>query len=277
MPPEDPNKNIKVPVPMDNGFRDTRNTSNMKIPRLPGFKKIRDKIEQQEAAIQKIERLRGRVASLEKRLGKFRAMSDAVETASVRHPEVKTIVDVGAALGNWTRMCLGFYPDAKFLLFEPQPVHEESLSALCGEFGDQVSWVKAAAGKEKGRIFFDVSDPLGGQASDKPYEEHNLEVEMCSIDEELERLGWEGPYMLKLDVHGFEVPILEGAEKTLRNCAVAIIECYNFPIAEGSLELHEMCDWMGERGFQCVDATSPHQMEEHGDRFWFDLVFSPKK
>ena len=68
-----------------------------------------------------------------------------------------------------------------------------------------------AAGEKPGSIFFDASDPFSGQASDKPAP-GLVELPLTSVDHEIASRGLPGPYLLKFDVHGFELPILRGAQ-----------------------------------------------------------------
>ena len=85
--------------------------------------------------------------------------------------------------------------------------------------------------------------------------------------------GLEGPYLLKLDTHGFEVPILKGAARTLASTEVIVMECYNYRIAPECLTFDEMCRHLGERGFRCIDLVDP-LYRPYDDAFWqLDLVF----
>ena len=58
-----------------------------------------------------------------------------------------------------------------------------------------------------------------------------------------------GPYLIKLDTHGYEVPILCGATETLRNTNLLVIETYNFRLIGNNLLFHEIIAYMRERRF----------------------------
>jgi len=98
---------------------------------------------------------------------------------------------------------------------------------------------------------------------------------MITVDEEVSRLNLSSPYLLKLDTHGFELPILEGAKNTLASAALVVIETYNFKLTADSLKFYEMCAFMESKGFSCVDLVEP--MHRPGDQaFWqIDLLFIP--
>jgi len=98
---------------------------------------------------------------------------------------------------------------------------------------------------------------------------------MVTVDEEVARLKLPPPYLLKLDTHGFELPILEGAMNTLASASLVVIETYNFRLTDSSLKFHEMCTFMENKGFSCIDLVEP--MHRPGDQaFWqVDLLFVP--
>ena len=50
-----------------------------------------------------------------------------------------------------------------------------------------------------------------------------------------------------------EMPVLEGAARTLAQANLLIIEAYNFTLLPGCLRFHELCAWLEPRGFRCCD------------------------
>jgi hypothetical protein len=82
----------------------------------------------------------------------------------------------------------------------------------------------------------------------------------------------EPPYLLKLDTHGFEVPILAGAARTLQGPSVLVIEAYNFTVRDGALRLPQLCGHLEERGFRCLDLVDPLYRSD-GALWQVDAVF----
>ncbi len=176
---------------------------------------------------------------------------------------VKTVIDVGASDGRWSRDVMTVYPSADYLLIEAQPVHEPSLKAFCDQHPN-ARYVLMAAGAESGTIYFDASAPLSGVASDVPIGGPAcIRVPVTTIDDQVGRLGLSPPYLIKLDVHGYELPILGGAAQTISRSNICIIECYNFPMSvPGSLLFPDMCRHLAGLGFRCADM--------------YDLLYRPK-
>jgi len=202
-----------------------------------------------------------------------RCTMDGAFRALVRRKHAfRTVIDIGASNGSWSDAMMRHFPDCEYLLVEAQPVHEAELRKFCARHPN-AQFILAAAGQHDGKIYFDASEPLSGQASNTPYAANNIEVPVVTLDCALGARQLEGPYLLKLDTHGFELPILEGAPQTLARTDVIIMECYNFKIAPESLTFHEMCRHMQERGFRCIDLVDPMH-RPHDDSFWqMDLVF----
>ena len=199
-------------------------------------------------------------------------MDGAFRALARRKHDFRTIVDIGASNGSWSAALMRHYPDCKYLLIEAQPVHEAKLKAFCAR-RPNAAFILAAAGAREGRIHFDASEPLSGQASDTPYARNNIEVPVITVDATLRMHQFDGPYLLKLDTHGYEVPILEGARQTLSRTEVIIMECYNFKIAPEGLTFADMCQHMERLGFRCIDLVDPMHRPADDSLWQMDLVF----
>jgi FkbM family methyltransferase len=187
-------------------------------------------------------------------------LTAALARLAGRNVDIRSVVDVGASNGCWSKELMKFYPNADYLLIEAQSVHEPELKQFC-ELHSNARYVLAAAGAEESEIFFDSGDPFGGLASYKPMEGRCVRVPVTTIDSQLKQRNLEPPYLLKLDTHGFELPIFAGAAHCLSNANVLIVECYNFKIAPEAIQFHEMCAYLEKHGFRCADM--------------FDLLYRP--
>jgi FkbM family methyltransferase len=190
-------------------------------------------------------------------------------------PSVQTVIDVGASDGRWSREMMRYYPAARYLLIEAQEsAHGPVLRKFQAEH-QNVALEICAAGNRQSEINFDAGDPLGGQASPTAYPKNNIVVPMETVDGLVRKHGLTGPFLLKLDTHGFEVPIFEGAVETLAKCAMLIVEAYNFTLCPGCLRFHELCAYLEERGFRCVDVFDI-MVRPRDQAFWqMDMVFIP--
>jgi FkbM family methyltransferase len=202
--------------------------------------------------------------------------ADLHAVMSRRHElSVETVIDVGASDGHWSARMMRYFPIAKYLLIEAQKAaHGAALQRFKADHPN-VEYELCAAGDHDGEIYFDASDPMGGQASSTPFAKNNISVPVSTVDNLVRRRNLRGPFLLKLDTHGYEVPILEGARQSMAHSAMLIIEAYNFMLCPGALRFYELCQFLEPRGFRCVDMFD--LMNRPGDSaFWqMDMVFLP--
>jgi FkbM family methyltransferase len=163
------------------------------------------------------------------------------------------------------------FPKAEYVLVEAQAVHQAALERFAGQFPN-ARYVLSAAADTIGEIYFDEADPFGGLASHSAFEDNCTRVPCTTIDAIVTNLDLKGPFCIKLDTHGFEVPILDGARLTMGSTALIVIECYNFRLP-GACLLHEMMDLLGNRGFRCVDIVDQMYRPGDGALWQADLFF----
>ena len=188
-----------------------------------------------------------------------------------------TIIDVGAASGAWSQLCSEIWPHSSFILFEPLLERKDELEALTKKYSNY-HFIPCAAGNASGSISFNVADDLDGSGivETTTLTESLRIVPITSIDLEIKRLNLKGNYIVKLDTHGFEVPILEGCEQILSKVQLFIIECYGFQITKNSLLFWEMCQYMDNKGFKLANIVAVSNRPKD-DSFWqCDAFFVPK-
>lgn len=203
-------------------------------------------------------------------------MVKGLERSKKRGIKVNTIIDVGAAEGSWSLSATEFWPDANYVLFEPLEERKATLEKLSQEKANYY-FVPKAAGREESKINFYVSGDLDGSGvADGVNGVSNIRsVNVTSIDIEINKLQLKGPYIIKLDTHGFEVPIIEGCTDILKETALFIIESYGFHITKDSLLFWETCRYMEEKGFRLIDIVDvSHRPKDLA--FWqCDAFFAP--
>lgn len=204
-------------------------------------------------------------------------MAEGLQRCIRRGTKANAIIDVGAASGSWSLTAAEYWPGVNFILFEPLEERKAELERLCAA-RDNFYFVPAAAGSEKSRINFNVSGDLDGSGvadAGKSTADTRI-VEVVRIDDEMQSLKLKGPFIIKLDTHGFEVPILEGAMETLKDTVLLIIEVYGFKITGSCLLFHELSGYLDKLGFRLIDMVDIMRREKD-DAFWqADALYIPK-
>jgi FkbM family methyltransferase len=199
----------------------------------------------------------------------------ALKRTLERNVSFNSVIDIGASNGCWSERLRKYYPKAFCLLVEANPYHKLALEKFKSDHSD-VEYVLAAAGDTEGEIYFDGTDPFGGLASHKASEKTNLKVPVTTIDNLCHQYKLQPPYLVKLDTHGFEVPIFEGAQNTLQQASLLVVETYNFNIAPNSLRFPQICQYLEDKGFRCIDMCDP-MYRDFDQAFWqVDFFFAPE-
>ena len=201
----------------------------------------------------------------------------ALKRIASRAIAINSVLDVGASNGSWSLEAKQYWPKAHYHLIEANAQHKSALEAVCSA-NPRMSYVLAAASDEPGTIFFDGSDAFGGLAmkGECQGKQSDREVPAVTLDGETKVRGLAGPYLVKLDTHGFEVPILNGAKEVLAQANLVVIETYNFQLETDSLKFWQICQFMDDLGFGVIDISEPVWRLKDGAFWQFDLLFIPK-
>ncbi len=221
------------------------------------------------AALNRIFRLRGMELRALEPIETDSRMAAALRRASAHTPGIGTVIDVGAAAGHWTRLALNYFPKARYLLIEPLDERRAELIALHAEHAN-IEFVSAVAGGECGESFLQVSKRHLDRSG--VYDQSGAtgrKVPMTTLDFEIGNRALPPPYFLKLDTHGFELPILRGATAMLERTELVMAEVYNFEIASGCLRFPEFCACMEKSGFLPCDVVDP--LRRPGDLFLWQM------
>lgn len=162
------------------------------------------------------------------------------------------VIDVGVAGG--TDPLTNSFPDAKYLWVEPLVEFESVLMKLKERY--QGDYVLAAAGKAQGRAIINVhgdgtslyKESEGVSADGVP-----REVEMVTLDSLQGRYQLFGSVLLKVDVQGAELDVLEGSSLVLQACDVVILEVSFMEFLVGIPQFERVVSYMKDKGFVVYD------------------------
>jgi FkbM family methyltransferase len=130
-------------------------------------------------------------------------------------------IDIGANIGTYT-IVAAEQPRARVLAIEPHPRTFEYLSRNVARNGYQnVQMVRAAIGASEGSVT--ITDTPGSAATHITGDGAGLAVPLRRMDSLLEESGL-SPDVVKIDVEGFELGVLQGFGERLREVNVLFIE-----------------------------------------------------
>lgn len=142
-------------------------------------------------------------------------------------PSPQVLLDVGANKGDWTAQALGLAETSKEVhvhAFEPSLATRSMLTARFQE-SVAVTVHPYALFETVGEATFYSSEDGAGTNSLSPSSGSNVEVvRLITIDRFLQRSGIETVSMVKIDAEGFDLLVLRGAEKSLHDGRIDIIQ-----------------------------------------------------
>lgn len=186
-----------------------------------------------------------------------------------------TIVDVGAFRGDWTRLAKEIFPDARVLMIEAQDALRPFVEDVCSYYRD-VSYAPALVGPDDGAPVEFVVTASGTGSS---VLEEASTVARSRVTKQLSRLdtvaaqhGIDRIDLLKLDVQGYELEVLKGAERLLPTCELVLMEASLIPINRGCPLVADVLAFMQARGFRLLDVCS--QVRRKDGALWqMDVLF----
>ena len=153
------------------------------------------------------------------------------------NPPPSFIIDIGANHGAWTRSVIDIFPDAEFLMIEPQErlkVHSKDLLQR-----SRVRWLTAGINDQSGSLLLTIpprDDSASFRMSEADAKAHGysqVEVPVTTLDEIVAQKG-QVPQLVKIDAEGFDLRALRGASTLLGTTEVFFVEC---GIATGLLRI----------------------------------------
>ena len=192
------------------------------------------------------------------------------------------VVDCGASIGNWTRLCRQVFPDVNVLMIEPQPRLVETLEQFAGANASFIRFASALLGSEPAEsVDFFLLDDLGdGTGSSVLPENSNvprrsIKLAMTTLDHVIEEHEFPTPQLIKLDVQGYELELLKGGAATLASAEFVLLEVSVWQYNENSPLIDEVFAFMGEAGFIAYDLFAINRRPD-GTLLQLDLLFIRK-
>jgi FkbM family methyltransferase len=179
-------------------------------------------------------------------------------------------VDVGAYAGEWALLAREVFA-CPVLMIEPQPDRRSDLEQLVRQHGFELETVAMSGSRRSGRLLLESSNSRLMPDDD----ENNLPqiaVQVERLDDVLQRHPALQPNLLKVDVQGHELAVLEGAASAMRQMEVVVLEVSLIRIGPVPL-FREVIEHMAARGFRLYDFLPTYYRPLDGALWQGDAFF----
>lgn len=212
-----------------------------------------------------------------------RSLSPSVTLLGLRQLPIRTILDVGANLGQYASFLSGHFPTARLYCFEPLPKIFERLRA---ESKGRWEAFQYALGETVGAVEFHEHLDHSSSSSFLPttsltreffpatQRERSTTVHCTTLDRSVSELSISivSELLIKLDVQGFEDRVIRGGVETFRKARVCIVEVNLDGLYTGQAEFAELVAQLYSLGL--VYSGTLHQgYAPDGHAIAADVVF----
>ena len=185
------------------------------------------------------------------------------------------IFDVGAYQGDFTNLVLKCFPDAKVACFEVLEHRVNQLNLLASS-DPRVQVFSTLLGSEiQDQVKFNQAETASSVLTEKiPQNFPVKSYPMTTIDKLVEdEFSGKSPDFLKLDVQGYELEVLKGAEKSLKGIQVILAEVNLIDIHQNVALLAEIVQWLDLRDWVAYDVCELHRRPLDQALWQADFIF----
>ncbi len=183
----------------------------------------------------------------------------AIEHRHLVELQARTVIDAGAHHGQFALLALELFPAAGILAFEPlREPRRRFLAALQGE--PRVRLYPMALGSRAGeeRMLVAARDDCSSlrhataaqlEMAERSQPVASEAVRVVALDEVLARQALIPPVLLKIDVQGYELEVLQGADGVLGQIDAVYVEASFRELYAGQALISDVIDLLRARGF----------------------------
>ena len=172
----------------------------------------------------------------------------------------EVLYDIGAHGGVYTITLRKRFPTLKVISFEPQPDDLRKNLDLNSLNADDLQEV--ALGAENGAVRMTVNK----RSSNHIAPDGQRSVRLVRLDDLRKERSLPAPEWIKIDVEGFELPALKGAEATLQECQPVIICEINEISGRFGTQVSDLATYLGNLGYTMhrLSGERFEVVEKHG-------------
>jgi FkbM family methyltransferase len=203
--------------------------------------------------------------------------------AFLRHYSIKTVIDVGANVGQFAAEIRAALPEAFIYSFEPMKECYEKLQSS-RRHDPKFKAFNVALGETAGQSVIHKNSyaPSSSMLSNSklleqafPFtaESTDEKIEVKTLDSVLSAGSLQKNILLKLDVQGYEEKVLRGDLKLLEQTSIVLAETSFYTLYEGQPLFEDMYTFLHDRGFEYHGSLQNKRHPKTGEILFEDSIF----
>ena len=158
---------------------------------------------------------------------------------------------------------------------EAQPSKKPYLEKIKQQFSSQVEYHIGLLGanKKDSMSYYLMETGSSVFEENTDYDRETVQLPMLTLDTLVDVSSLEAPFLLKLDVQGYEIEVLKGANTLLAKADIVLLEVSILEYNKGAPLIAEVIGFMDAHGFSMFDITELKRTSGNHALFQADAFF----
>jgi len=188
--------------------------------------------------------------------------------------EIRQIIDAGANVGQFAAMARFCWPQARIISYEPDPTAAAQFRKIHGK-DSKIILHECALGDNPGVLSINYGESSAQNSAlveTKASRRGTFQAVVRTLDDSLDKSNEKR--FLKIDVQGYEMHVLRGAQAILKEVDYLLIEISLADMFEGGALVEEVWGFLRKNGFKYHHVMDLYFDSDHGVVMQMDVLFS---
>ena len=200
---------------------------------------------------------------------------------------IRTVIDIGANVGEFTAVFAELFPDARIYAFEPLLDCFEQLRKVAKQYQGRVKVFNIALGTQEGSFEFQRSSWAPASSFREMSNLHKknyphsarsetVKVNVKTLDDVFKNIDLNKNIFIKVDVQGFEDEVIKGGLEVVKQAKVLVVECSLQSTYEGEPMFDGIYNLLRSIGFEYRGSLKQSIRKDDQSFLQADCVFMKK-
>ncbi len=221
------------------------------------------------------------------RVGRQRELFNFRLARQLKRLDVKTVLDVGANIGQFYFELKSAGFSGEVISFEPLPDAHQTLTLISKKWPNWKIYDRVALGNTETMTTMNVAKnsasssircqtDLMKQNAGYAEEVEQVEIKVTTLDNILASMTL-GSFALKIDTQGYELEVLKGASRLLEEVKLVSVELSLAELYEGQASYYCIDEYLRSLGFKLIDLYPGFKNLDTGEVLEYDAIYAKSR